>query len=211
MSFFPGYLYVGPDGAGKYRAAKNFAKGVNCPDVKDGKPCEACLSCKKIEKEVHPDVFFIQPGGASSTIGIDQVREIINKANLKPYEARSKVFIIKGAHSMNEASANAFLKTLEEPPENTVFILISRSKDLLLPTIVSRCHIVRFLGKGDSSIFTDFIKEKNRTVPFSSDREGLKEELEFLVSFYRDIFLYKVVGDKAKLFNAPERIFLGLQ
>ena len=209
MGFFPSYLYVGPDGAGKRERAKNFAKGVNCLDARDGKPCEACTSCKKIDREIHPDVFFIQPEGASSTIGIDQVREVINKANLKPYEARSKVFIINNAHSMNEVSANAFLKTLEEPPENTVFILISRSKDLLLPTIVSRCHIVRFREDRGVPHFSMGKNGEKWGTPLSSDyptdREALKGTLEFLISFFRDIFLYKIIGDEAKLFNVKRR------
>ncbi len=205
---FSSYLFIGPDGSGKLAAARNLAKTVNCLS-ENNKPCEICLSCKKINSQIHPDVFFVEPKGASSSVGIDQIREAINRANLKPYEGKSKVFIINNAHSMNVAASNAFLKTLEEPPENTIFVLISRSKELLLPTIVSRCYIIRFLNrengdrdrKGDSSIFTDFIKNKNRTVPFSVDREELKEHLEFLISFFRDIFLYKIVKNEKMLFH----------
>jgi DNA polymerase III delta' subunit len=195
---FSNYLFVGPESSGKREAAKNFAKAINCMNPKDGKPCGACVSCKKIDKEIHPDVFFVETKGASSSIGIDRIREIIEKANLKPYEAKSKVFIINNAHSMNEASANAFLKTLEEPLENTVFILISRSKDLLLPTIVSRSHVIRFTGNASPfSVRGGYGPGHD----YPADREGLKENLEFLISFFRDIFLYKVIGDKARLLN----------
>jgi len=196
---FSSYLFVGPAGAGKLEAAKKFAKAVNCLS-ENNKPCEICLSCKKINSQIHPDVFFVEPKGPSSFIGIDQIREVIQKANLKPYEGKSKVFIINNAHSMNVQASNAFLKTLEEPPENTIFILISRSKELLLSTIVSRCHIIRFF-------IGEAIKMKGKIENFTGEigvypgREELKENLEFLISFFRDIFLYKIVKNEKMLFH----------
>ena len=208
---FSSYLFIGPDGSGKLTAARNLAKTVNCLS-ENNKPCEICLSCKKINSQVHPDVFFIEPKGASSSVGIDQIREAINRANLKPYEGKSKVFIINNAHSMNIASSNAFLKTLEEPPENTIFILISRSKELLLPTIVSRCYIIRFSSAGlekDANLRELASRggfpakrdpARRGNLPYS-DKEELKENLEFLISFFRDIFLYKIVKNEKMLFH----------
>lgn len=197
---FPSYLFVGADGAGKLKAALNFAKALNCSCPYF---CETCLSCRKINSGNHPDVFLLQPEGISASIGIDRIRAVIAAANLKPYEGKWKVFIINNAHSMNEAASNAFLKTLEEPPENTVFILISPSKELLLSTIVSRSSVVRFKEeKGDSVLFS-----KRTLSPFSlsSDREELKENLEHLVSFFRDVFLYKTVKNEKMLFS-PGRL-----
>ena len=106
---FSSYLFVGPDGIGKFETAKNFAKAVNCSSEKNLQDaCETCPSCKRINSRTHPDIFFITPKGASASIGIDEIRGAISKANLKPYEAKKKVFIIDNAHSMNSASSNAF-------------------------------------------------------------------------------------------------------
>jgi len=140
---FSSYLFTGPEGVGKKGAAFNFAKALNCTGGQE-KPCEACVSCAKINSGNHPDVFCLQPTGASSTIGISEIREVIRNANLKPYEAEKKIFIIDGAERMNHQAQNAFLKTLEEPPGDNVFILVSRSRELLLSTIASRCQLVRF-------------------------------------------------------------------
>ena len=244
---FSSYLFVGPDGVGKFLAAKNFAKAINCLD-EEKKPCEKCTSCNKINSNIHPDVFFVEPKGVSFSVGIDQIREVMSKASLKPYEARSKVFVINNAHSMKAEASNAFLKTLEEPPADTVFILISRSKDLLLPTIVSRCHTIKFssasselveqvlmekfsIRKDEAKILGNFssqrigeairlkeknlINRKNRIIDillnpeedFSGEianyagKEELKENLEFLVSFFRDIFLYKTVKNEKTIFH----------
>jgi len=196
---FSAYLFLGPDGSGKFEAAKNFAKTLNCPAAKP-EPCGTCAHCKKIDSEAHPDVFFAEPKGASSSIGIDEIRFVIAKANLRPYEAAKKVFIIKGAHSMNDEAQNAFLKTLEEPPKDTVFVLISRSKDLLLPTIVSRCYAVNFSA---ASLLNDISPERFEDALGMrwSDAAGLKENLDILASYFRDIFLYKAVKNEAMLFR----------
>ena len=250
---FSSYLFVGPDGIGKAKVAQNFAKALNCPD-KNEPPCDTCVSCRKVDSKTHPDVFFIEPKGASFSIGIEQIRTVIAQANLKPYEAPRKVFVIDGAHAMNQEAANAFLKTLEEPPSNTIFILVSRSKESILPTIVSRCHVVRFsavpreivenmlieifssgdnkMTGGEAEILSNFsagrigeairmreeglIERKNRLIDtligdgknlsgvigVYKDKEDLKRNLEFLVSFFRDIFLSKTANEDVLYFNS---------
>ena len=240
-----GYLFVGPEGTGRLRTALNFAKAINCLK-KNESPCEKCAPCIKIDANIHPDVVIVEPKGASSSIGIDQIRELISKANLKPYEGNKKVFIVNKANSMNQEASNAFLKTLEEAPDNTVLILISESKELLLPTIVSRLSMVRFftvsseilekiliheknISKEEAIILSKFslgrigeafkmkeagtIERKNRiidsflrseedVIDSYSDRVQLKRDIEFLLSFFRDIFIYKSVGDGDKIFNS---------
>lgn len=244
---FSNYLFIGPDGVGKSLAALSFAQAVNCPAGRDGAACEECVSCRKIDAGSHPDVLFVRPKGASSSVTIDQIRKVITEANMKPYEGRKKLFIIDDAHAMNAEASNAFLKTLEEPPGEAVFILISRSRELLLPTIVSRCHIVRFfaaprelvtevlirqygvpddeaallgnfscgsIGKAMRMKKENGIDTKNRiidsvlgapggvpAVSGAPKREELKEHLEYLISFLRDVFLYKIVRDETLLFN----------
>ena len=242
------YLFTGPDGVGKSIAACAFAKAINCPDRSDANPCGECNSCKKIDAKAHPDVFFIAPKSDSSSIAIAEIRKVLKQASLKPYCGKKKVFIVENTHFMNAEASNAFLKTLEEPQSDTVFILLSRSKDLLLPTIVSRCHVVRFVSapldlvrevimhklgidEKEATLLASFasgrigkairmkeenaVMRKNRIIDslFSgrldfqdelnqySDKSGLKENLEFLLSFLRDMFLYKTVACRDVFFN----------
>lgn len=105
-------------------------------------PCGACKPCRKIEAGSHPDVIRLQPAGPF--IKIDQIRTLCQTLALKPYEARVRVVIISNAQAMNPAAGNALLKMLEEPPANTVLILLASHASDLLPTIVSRCQQVRF-------------------------------------------------------------------
>ena len=138
------YLFSGPEGVGKKLVAIGFAKLINCSeDGTENLDCE-CTSCVKTEKGLNPDVLvFGYPG--EKTIKVDHVRQDIERLiHLAPYENPYKVFIIDGAQRMNFNAQNAFLKTLEEPPPNSVIILITTLADLLMPTIRSRCQSVVF-------------------------------------------------------------------
>ncbi len=137
------YLFAGPDGVGKCTAALALAQALNCQHedaVDDG--CGACRSCRKIARGLHPDVQVIEPDGA--TFKIEQVRAVEADAALGPYEAKRKVFILDRAEKMTEQAANALLKTLEEPPRSTIFILLTTTPSALPLTIVSRCQTVVF-------------------------------------------------------------------
>jgi DNA polymerase-3 subunit delta' len=136
------YLFVGSEGIGKRLFALNLAKVLNCLTLRDGDACETCASCKKINAGTHPDVLLIAPQG--QTIKIEQIRRIQHTLSFKPAFARRRMVIIDNAETMTPDAANAFLKTLEEPPLNTTLILIAQDKTQLLSTIVSRCQIVRF-------------------------------------------------------------------
>ncbi len=132
------YLFAGPGGAGKEAAARAFAAALCCPEG----GCGRCDSCRKALAGTHPDIETIAPTGAFITVG--QVREIGRTLHLDPGEGRARVYIIGDAGAFNAESANAFLKTLEEPPPFVRFILLAADVEGLLPTIVSRCQLVRF-------------------------------------------------------------------
>ena len=137
------YLFLGPDGVGKRTAGIEFAKAINCERDLNDISCD-CVSCSKIESGNHPDVFCVFPEGPSSSIKIEKIRDIIYQASLKPYEARKRIFIINEAETATIEAQNAFLKLLEEPPENHIMILTASSLAGLLSTVLSRCKILRF-------------------------------------------------------------------
>jgi DNA polymerase-3 subunit delta' len=139
------YLFSGLDGIGKKLVATEFAKLINCANESPGsiEGCQ-CGSCAKVDKGIHPDVIYVKFEGVKS-IKVEQIREgVENRLFLRPYEGKYKVVIVDEAHRMSHGAQNAFLKTLEEPPANSVIILITSNPDSLLPTIRSRCQIIRF-------------------------------------------------------------------
>ena len=133
-------LFVGREGIGKKRVAILCGAMFLC-EKKEG--CLSCRHCKRVLEGVHPDFRLEAPKGKRAIL-IDQIRELKEWAFMAPMEGRGKVAVVDDAHLMNQQAANAFLKTLEEPPENTLFILITSEPSMLLPTIVSRCQTIRF-------------------------------------------------------------------
>lgn len=134
------YLFVGPKEAGKTQTALAVAQLVNCEA--ESKPCGVCPSCKKILQGNHPDVMIID--GEEGSIKIDQIRLLLSRLQLKAFEAKIKVFIIRNVEQMTLEAANSLLKTLEEPASNTLMILTTAMAEFNLDTIRSRCHIVKF-------------------------------------------------------------------
>jgi DNA polymerase-3 subunit delta' len=135
-------LFLGPHGVGKRTAALELAKALNCAS-RSGDGCGACPSCRKIAEGVHPDVSVVRPDG--QFIKIDQVREVADNLALIPLEARKRVVVVCRAERFNPPSANAFLKTLEEPPPDTLIVLTADHASALPETIVSRCMRLRFV------------------------------------------------------------------
>ncbi len=140
------YLITGPDHIGKTTLARTLAQAINCtaPNISE-RPCGHCRSCHLIALGRHPDVRFlsgeISTRGAR-TIKIDQIRQLQKDLNLTASEARYKLAILKQFENANPSAANAFLKTLEEPPQHVVLILTASDADTLLPTVASRCRII---------------------------------------------------------------------
>lgn len=135
------YLFVGAGGVGKATVARRFAATLLCPEA--GRHVEDCDTCRRVGAGAHPDLVRVEPSGRRS-VGVDQAREIIAAAVRMPVEARRKIFLVEEAGAMTPEAANALLKTLEEPPPSTIFLLVAESEDELPPTIASRCRTVHF-------------------------------------------------------------------
>ncbi len=142
-------LFAGDTGIGKRLTAVNYAKAINCLEPADLDCCDTCASCKKIDAGTHPDVSFTLP--EKGEIKIDAVRKLEEKLFLKALEARKKIAIVDDADTMNINAANAFLKTLEEPPGDSLVVLVSSNPDGLPDTIRSRCIAIRFYPLSDES------------------------------------------------------------
>ncbi len=134
-------LFVGPEGIGKSAVAKVLAAALLCTDS-ESKPCGLCRSCRMVENSTHPDLLLVNPAG--NAIKIDQIRQLVREAALASYTGQRRVAIIEGAESMTAQAANSLLKTLEEPPGDFVFILVSHAREKMLDTILSRCRIISF-------------------------------------------------------------------
>ena len=148
-------LFSGDFGIGKKFSAINFAMAINCQDPVDFDSCDKCLSCKKIKEDIHPDVHIItlknmqkkltlEKNYSGNEYPVEVIRRIEELLYLKTFEGKRKIFIIDDADSINLSAANAFLKTLEEPPDDSTIILISENPDSLPETIRSRCINIRF-------------------------------------------------------------------
>ncbi len=134
----------GPAHEGLQALALQAAKALNCVNRTTG---DDCIACQHIERHIHPDVHFVEIAGDRKQISVDQIRDILSNAPLRPYEGRTKVFIIDPASALTGSGSNALLKTLEEPARDTTFILLTRSPDLLLPTIRSRSQAIYVGGE----------------------------------------------------------------
>lgn len=139
----PAYLFAGPEGVGKRLTAAEMAKALNCEEGFEG-PCDRCDSCRRMARDVHPDLCLVSGHGASEAIRIDEVRQALARIALRPFMARYQVVIIDGAQRLTEEAGNLLLKSLEEPPSQARFLLISPQPTACLPTIVSRCKLIRF-------------------------------------------------------------------
>ncbi|MDY6851022.1 MAG: DNA polymerase III subunit delta' [Thermodesulfobacteriota bacterium] len=154
-------LFTGPAGVGKRTLAVALAQAVNCLGPNPSEPCGLCSACRKIKRGVHPDFIELEPDGRLRTIKIERVRELRNKAAFRPYEGRTKVFIVREADRMGIEAANAMLKTLEEPPPDTLIILTSPEESGLLPTIVSRCLRLNLAPLPGAAIENWLIRERS--------------------------------------------------
>src|SRR4030043_434243 len=145
------YLFCGPRGTGKTSTGRILAKAINCLNPEQGEPCNSCALCKAINESSAPDIIEID---AASNRGIDEIRDLREKVNYAPNLAHYKVYIIDEVHMLTTEAANAFLKTLEEPPPHAKFILATTEPHKVLATILSRCQRFDFHRLSQSSVIS---------------------------------------------------------
>ena len=168
----PAYLFCGPRGTGKTSSARIFAKSLNCQKYsKPSKlPCNKCELCKSINIGVALDIIEID---AASNTGVENIREIIERANFAPTQARWKVYVIDECHMLSTAASNALLKTIEEPPERVVFILATTNPERVLTTIQSRCQKFNFKRINSEHIYNHLLEISNKE-SINFEDEGLR-------------------------------------
>lgn len=139
------YLLTGPGQIGKMTLARTFAQALNCTADPEKRPCGECRACRLVATDRHPDVRVIRPEVSDrglAAIKIEQIRQLQQDLSLSTYEARYKIALLKRIDTANLNAANAFLKTLEEPPGHVILLLTANDPDRVLPTIVSRCRVL---------------------------------------------------------------------
>jgi DNA polymerase-3 subunit delta' len=139
------YLFHGPEGVGKRTLALEVARALLCRES-PGEGCGTCASCRKVRRDSHPDLRVYRCEAGQESVGVEQVRELVEEAGLRPFESRGRVFLVDRVHLLTESAANALLKTLEEPPMGSVLLLVADRITSLPDTVISRCQPVVFQG-----------------------------------------------------------------
>ena len=192
------YLFSGPPGLGRRALALRFAQALNCPQpTAPGQPCGDCRDCKQIENMQHPDLSIVQAENEGGTLKVDQVREIRRTLALKPYQSKYRVAIFLRFQEASEGAANALLKTLEEAPEYAILILTADNPEQLLPTITSRCEILRL-----RPLPVDIIEAHLK----SHGAEAESAHLIAHVSGGRPGYALRLLGDESALEFRAERL-----
>ena len=154
---FHAYLFQGEEGVGKEALARTFAAGLQCQSESADKPCKECVSCRQMESGNQPDVIWVTREKAS--LGVDEIREqLCNTMDIKPFSSPYKIYLVPEAEKMTEAAQNALLKTIEEPPEYGVVILMTSNISALLPTIQSRGLTMEFRPLS-TAVVESYVKE----------------------------------------------------
>ena len=161
------FLIAGPSQVGKTTLALDIARAVNCES--DERPCSECGQCRRISSGIHPDVRIVglekaRSGRLRTLIGIEQVRDVQREISLLPFEGQYRVIIFENAELFSEEAANSLLKTLEEPPERVLIVLVATDTRALLPTIISRCRVVQ-LRPVPAAAITDLLVDRKGVSP----------------------------------------------
>ncbi|MDE6963701.1 MAG: DNA polymerase III subunit delta' [Lachnospiraceae bacterium] len=213
------YIINGERNAGKEFIARTFAMALQCEDRQDVEPCQECHSCKQAKSGNHPDIIFVtheKPG----TIGVDDIRKQINgDVAIKPYSGPKKIYIVREGEKMTVQAQNALLKTLEEPPEYAVILILTDNVNALLPTILSRCVVLNMKPVKDARI-KEYLMEnmeipdykanicvafargnvgKARLLANSEEFDKVKEEALTLLKYIGEMELHEIVAAIRKI------------
>ncbi len=201
------YLFSGPSRVGKTTFALELVKLLNCLNPTEEGSCDRCENCRLIINLTHPDISFLFPSG--DYLKIDEIRSFVRWLNFKPLMGKMKVGIIEEAEKLTEEAANCLLKTLEEPPGESMVILITSQRASLLPTIISRCQVVEFSPLSSSEISNYLVEKKGwkeeearRASSFSQGSLGKAEEIKEGRSGLEDKFWelwYKLKSERDSL------------
>lgn len=146
---------------------------------KENEPCLECTDCQMVAHDQHPDVEWVKPEKSSGPIKIDQIRDLQSDAYLTPQRAKHRLIVIESADRMNTAAANSLLKILEEPAQQTIFLLLTRQLSTLLPTVLSRCQIIRFTSHADLSMTN--LLQLAKDYPPESEQAMIVEQSELIL------------------------------
>ena len=206
----PAYLFCGPRGTGKTSSARILAKSLNCQKYNhpNPQPCDSCQLCKSISEGIALDIIEID---AASNTGVENIRDIIEKARFAPAQARWKVYVIDECHMLSTAASNALLKTIEEPPANVIFILATTNPERVIQTIQSRCQKFDFkrittetiykhlvdIAKKESIIFEDIALRliAKRSNGGMRDAQSLLDQLSLLPQGIQKNSVEELIGE----------------
>jgi DNA polymerase-3 subunit delta' len=201
------YLFVGKEHLGKSLLAKEFTKSILCQDYHrqsqnsvEFLPCGQCVFCQQFEKGIHPDVYFLKKEEDKKNIIVEQVREMQKILYLASFLNSYKIALIEQAGDLNESAQNALLKVLEEPRKKTILILVANDLNMLLPTIISRCRVIKFQPVATEMIFHYLINlgaNREEARVFSSLAHG---QIGLAISFFNNPDYYKLYLERTKQF-----------
>ena len=210
------YLFTGPAGSNKTLAALSFAQAILCAtggETYGEACCTTCDICDKVKRRKHPDVRIYTPEGANGYL-VEQVRSITADATLAPIRANKKIYILDRVDLLGVQAANAFLKTLEEPPEDVVLILLARTAESVLPTIVSRCQVVPFRTIPDTEAAQLVVQNTGASLEqarfaLAASNNSLEGAAAFLKSNERMAFRNRVFEMLGQLYHADDWDVIG--
>lgn len=149
---FPSLVLGGPSRVGKRLCGVWYAAFLNCLSDDESAPCGICSACKKISSGIHPDLYYTRVPEKKTVVGVSEVREAIHEIHHAPFEGNFRVWVIEDGEKLTDEAQNALLKTLEEPPGRAVILLVTSLVGTLLPTVSSRCRLIRFGGLENSEV-----------------------------------------------------------
>ena len=190
------YLFVGIDGIGKSTLVREFAQRVNC---REQEICHRCENCRSFDLGSHPDFLIIKPSGKDIRIG--QIHELINRLSIKPTYAAKRIVLVKHTHQLNQEAANSFLKILEEPPLDTLIILMTSDESLLLETLVSRCQ---------KMMFAPLTRNQLQTI-INRNNQLQATEIEFILNYSRNRIRKELIDKVSTLINLRDQTIHLLQ